>query len=156
MFIKICAIIAALLTLYLGDGPCGKAIKLFFSDGSDHIFQLDDVPTAKFVGDAVVISGGSEEVRINVKDSPVVRFVYLDDPVTIEDTELKSHPIFHVNASGIEVSGLEPFSSLYLYNPNGTLVERVVADNSGYARIVISNHGIFIVKTSVSSFKIKK
>lgn len=96
------------------------------------------------------------EVRVSLDNGATVKVVYVDAPDDIEEVKEELQPTFRIDSYGLEAMGLEPESLVYLYDLKGALITKTVVNKDGSIRMPINGNGIFVVKTSVSSFKIKK
>lgn len=133
------------------------AIQLTLPDGSLQFFVLEELPIARFEDQVLIVSSTSHEVSIDMIEGSVVNVVYINTNDTgLDDPRVEISPIFRVTSTGLEARNLQPGSVLYVYNIGGSMVSQATADRSGFVSVSIADTGVFIVKTSVSSFKIKK
>jgi len=149
-------LLAAVLSCQLSALADSAAIKLTLFDGTTQYFLLAERPSAKYEGNTLVIASQTQEVRVNLDDGMTVQVVYIDVPDCIEEITEKHQPVFRISSEGLETAGMEPNSVVFVYDLNGILIAKAVVADNGSATLPISGKGIFIVKTSVSSFKIKK
>lgn len=148
-------LLAAVLSYQLPVLADSAAIKLTLSNGITQYFLLAENPYAKYEGNTLVIASQIQEVRINL-DKETVQVTYLDVPDKIEEVAKEHQPVFRISSEGLETMGLEPNSVVFVYDLSGVLITKAVVADDGSATLPISGKGVFVVKTSVSSFKIKK
>lgn len=146
----------ALMALCLGAWADGNAVKLILADGTAQYFLMDEEPSVRFADNVVIISSKTKEVSVSLENGAIAQIVFADAPTRIEETRATETPVFRLNGDGLEASGLKPGSNLCLYNLQGMLLARTTVGAEGTAHVSVSGKGVFIVKTSVSSFKIKK
>lgn len=131
------------------------AIKLQMSNGTSQLFLLKDNPVAKFEGNTLIISSNTTDMSVLLDGNTIVEVIYVDGvPTHIEKTEY--HQVFRINDTYLEARGLEPKTTVILYDLKGVLLARAKVNSDGCAKIPINGKGIYVVKTSISSFKIKK
>lgn len=133
----------------------GTAIKILLDDGTSHIFQLEDNPTASFNGDILVITCKKQEVSVNLDNGAVVQVMYVinDD---INEVKNGHQSIYRITDYGLDANGLKPNTVVYVYDLNGAVIAEANVGQDGSLRIPLRGKGVFIVKTSISSIKIKK
>ena len=133
-----------------------QAIQLMLSDGTSQFFLLGESPSAKYEGNTLVMTSLTLEVRINLDNEAIAKVIFLDVPDGIEEVKEEVQPTFRIDSYGFEAMGLEPETMVFLYDLKGALIAKAIVSNDGSVRMPINGKGIFVVKTSVSSFKIKK
>ena len=147
------------MTVLIGHLPLmadGVGIKLQLSDGTTQFLLLEDEPSARFKGDTLVVTSKQQEVCVSLADGFIVGVTYVDEVTRIAEAEKKPHSVFRMSESGFEASGLTPKSYVYVYDLRGVVVGKSVVHDDGTISIPLASKGIYVVKTSVSSFKIKK
>lgn len=149
-------LLAVWLSCQLPAVADSQAIQVTLPDGTSLFFLLEEAPTAKYEGSTLVMTSQTMEVRVNLDNDARVKVVYVDVPDGIEEVPEALQPTFRIDSHGLEAMGLEPDSPVRLYDLQGVLVAKAVVGNDGSVWLPISGKGIFVVKTSVSSFKIKK
>jgi hypothetical protein len=82
-----------------------------------------------------------------------VRFV--DSSTAIKNVE-KDNSVFRIDADGLTAFGLVPGTSVFVYDAKGTILSYSVVSDDGYVSIHIEQSGIYIVKTTSTTLKIKK
>lgn len=145
-----------LLSCQLSAIADNTAIKLTLSNGTTQFFILSEVPSAKYEGNTLIFSSQTQEVRVSLEDGITVKVTYLDVPDHIEEVAEKYHPVFEIGGECINMKGLEPNTVVFIYDLKGVLIAKDIVTKDGSASLPINGKGIFVIKTSVSSFKIKK
>lgn len=149
-------LLAVFLSCHLSAMADSAAIKLTLSNGTTQFFILSEVPSAKFEGKTLVIASQTQEIHVSLEDGMTVQVTYLDVPDRIEEVAEEHQPVFRVSGEGLETMGLEPNTVVFVYDLKGVLVAKSIVADDGSASLPISGKGVFVIKTSVSSFKIKK
>lgn len=145
-----------LLSCQLSALADNTAIKLTLSNGTTQFFILSEVPSAKYEGNTLIVSSLTQEVRVSLEDGITVKVTYLDVPDHIEEVAEEHQPVFRISDEGLKTIGLEPNTVVFAYDLKGVLVAKAIVAEDGSASLPISSKGVFVIKTSVSSFKIKK
>ena len=133
-----------------------QAIQVVLANGTSEFFFLQDEPSAKFDGKMLVLKSQRIEMHVNFDGDDVVKVIYVDAPDGIKEMKEHNQLAYRIDDYGIEAAGLEPGSTIYLYDMKGALVAKTTVSSDGNVRMPISGKGVYIVKTSVSSFKIRK
>lgn len=149
-------LLAVVLSCQLQAVADSQAIQVTLPNGTSQFFLLAEEPSAKYEGNTLVMASQTMEVRVNLDNGATVKVVYVDVPDDIEEVKEELQPTFQIDSYGLEAIGLEPESLVYLYDLKGTLITKAVVNKDGSVRMPINGNGFFVVKTSVSSFKIKK
>ena len=131
-------------------------IKVILSDGSSMVFLIDEDPVAKFIDDALVIKSKEKEMTVNLNDGSFVQVLFIGNETAISEVRNGVAPIFHITDEGLEESHLMANSDIYLYDVRGILIAKAVADQEGRVKIPLNDDGVYIVKTSVTTIKIRK
>lgn len=131
-------------------------LKILRPDGQQVSIKLDDKPSAKFVGDTLVITTQSQELTFNLDDGSIVQATFINGAETAVEKNDSALPVLNISSYGIEGSGWKARSIFYLYNLSGELLSTSMVNDDGTIKMPISNKGIYLIKTSFSTFKIKK
>lgn len=132
------------------------AIKCLLPDGTTHYFMMEDDLLVKFVDESLVITSKTQNISVNLTEGGAVQFAYIIGSTGIREMKDSHHPIYRITDDYIEASNLNAGSTVYLYDTRGIALTTAKVNSDGTVRIPISNKGVYIVKTSVSTFKIKK
>ena len=132
-----------------------SAIKIMLENGTSHIFQLEDNPSAKFQGEVLVITSKTQEVSVDLGNDAVVQVLYVngDDIHEIKDGQTS---VFRISDYGLDANGLKPNTMVYVYDLKGAVIAKATVGQDGSLKLPLKGEGVFVVKTSVSSIKIKK
>lgn len=131
------------------------AIKLLLEDGTSHIFLLEDNPKASFNGDVLVITSKKQEISVSLDNDNVIKIMYVnfDD---IHDGKDGHQFVYRITDNKLEAKGLRPNTVVYVYDLNGKVLVEAQVGKDGSLSVPLDGKGVFIVKTSISSIKIKK
>ena len=131
------------------------AIKILLEDGTSHFFLLEDNPTASFNGDVLVINSKKQEVSVSLDNGAFVQVIYVnyDDIYEINDGQ---QSVYRITDKGLDAKGLKPNTIVYVYDIKGTVIAKSIVGQDGSLNVPLNGRGVFIVKTSISSIKIKK
>lgn len=132
-----------------------NVLKILKPDGQQVSIRLDEKPSAKFVGETLVITSMSQELTINLDDGSIVQAKFINGLTGVDKVDT-ANPVLNITSYGIEGSGWKPRSTFYLYSLSGELLSTSVVNEDGTVRMPIGKKGIYLVKTSFSSFKIRK
>ncbi len=153
---KILSLLLLLVFAVSGKADNATAIKLLLEDGSSQVFQLDDNPKAFFQGEALVIASKKQEIRVSLDKGAVAQVMYVSASDGIREMSDGHQSVFRVSDDGLNASGLKPGSMVYVYDISGAVVAKAIAGKDGSLTVPLSGKGVFVVKTAVSSIKIKK
>lgn len=131
------------------------AIKIVLENGTSHIFQLEDNPSAKFQGEVLVITSKKQEVSVDLGNDDVVQVLYVngDDIHEMKDGQTS---VYRISDYGLDADGLRPNSIVYVYDLKGAVIAKATVGQDGSLKLPLNGKGVFIVKTSFSSIKIMK
>jgi hypothetical protein len=135
------------------------AIKVLMEDGASHIFLLEDNPSAKFRGEELVITSKKHEVSVELDNDAVVQilyFIYSDKEDGIQEMKNGQPSVYRISDNGLYANGLTPNSTVCVYDLKGAVIAQAAVRQDGSVTIPLNGNGVFVVKTSASSFKIKK
>lgn len=134
------------------------AIEVQLADGTSQFILLNNDPCAKFDGDVLVVTSKTQEIRCNLATGSIVRvkYVAVSVPTSIDEMKAEKRPIYRITDEGFEATGLPAKTPVSLYDLRGVLIAKTVTDGNGVVQMPVNGKGVFIVKTNVSSFKIKK
>ena len=151
-------LMALLFPLSLHAMADKEAIEVLLSDGTSQFILLNSNPCAKFEDDVLVISSKTQEIRYSIANGSIVRvkYVTISVPTGIDEMKAEKRPIYRITDDGFEATGLPAKSPVSLYDLSGVLIAKTVTDSNGVVQLPVNGKGVFIVKTNVSSFKIKK
>lgn len=140
------------LSVVAEDAP---AIKILLGDGTSHIFLLEDNPTASFNGDVLVITSKKQEISVSLDNGAVLQVIYVNYD-GIQEAMNGHHPVFRITDYGLDAKGLKPNTIVYVYDLKGNVIAKSTVGQDGSLNVPLNGKGVFIVKTSISSIKIKK
>ena len=134
------------------------AIKVLMEDGASHIFLLEDNPSAKFKGEELVITSKKHEVSVELDNDAVVQVMYISysDNDGIQEMKNGQQPVYRISDNGLDAKGLKPNTIVYVYDLKGAVIAQAAVRQDGSVTIPLNGNGVFVVKTSASSIKIKK
>lgn len=132
------------------------AIKCVLPDGSMQYFLIGEDVLVKFVDETLVITCNNQDISVDLAEGGSVQFVYINGSTGIREMKESVHPIFRVTDDNFEASHLDAGSVVYLYDTKGVAIATAKVGSDGSVIFPIRNKGIYIVKTSVSTFKIRK
>ena len=121
-------------------------------NGEPVIISLAEKPVITFTDNTLHIVTEATEVDIPVADITGGTFVE-DDPSAIKDPDLVKAMM---SAGRVCFSGLEPFSTVNVYNVNGQLLKKQTAGNDGTVVIDLSNQpkGCYVVRSATQTIKV--
>lgn len=132
-----------------------NAVRIWMSSGKQVVLLLEANPLVSFDNNDVVVKTHMDEVRYASSD--VVKFTYATvDASSVSHLKTESH--FAFCNDGLRAMNLDPHSDISVYTVDGILLSTGKTDSSGNARIVLPTQqgAVYIVKTSVATFKITK
>ena len=132
------------------------AIKCLLPNGSTHYFMMEDDLLVKFVDESLVITSKTQNISVNLTEGGAVQFAYIIGSTGIREMKDSHHPIYRITDDFLEASYLDACSNVYLYDTKGVAITTAKVSSDGTIKLPIRNMGVYIVKTSVSTFKIKK
>lgn len=132
-----------------------NVLNILKPDGQQVSIRLDEKPSAKFVGETLVITSMSQELTINLDDGSIVQAKFINGLTGVDKVDA-ANPVLNITSYGIEGSGWKAKSTFYLYSLSGELLSTSVVNEEGTVRMPIGKKGIYLVKTSFSTFKIRK
>ena len=133
-----------------------SAIKIVLENGTSHIFQLEDNPSAKFQGEMLVITSKKQKVSVDLGKDAVVQVLYVNENDDIHEMKDGQTSVYRISDYGLDADGLRPNSIVYVYDLKGAVIAKAAVRQDGSVTIPLNGNGVFIVKTSVSSIKIMK
>lgn len=129
------------------------------TSGEDVYFYLDQYPVVTFDDGDVIFSTRQEVLRF--ADSEISSFRYGFD-WDYEDTQIKQvitpKPVIRLMQNNVIAKGLEPNSKVQAYSLDGIMLGEVRSDAQGNATLTLpaTAQGMYMIKTSVTTFKICK
>lgn len=148
-------LLLAALVISIGMNAEDNVLKILRPDGQLVSISLDEKPSAKFVGETLVITSKSQELTFNLDDGSIVQAKFINGGETAIEKVDTAHPVLNITSYGIEGSGWKARSTFYLYSLNGELLSTSVVNEDGTVRMSIGKKGIYLIKTSFSTFKIR-
>ena len=133
-----------------------NVLKILKPDGQIISVKLEEKPLAKFVGEALVITTQSQELTFNLDDGSVFQATFINGTETAIGNIDEIHPIINITSYGIEGADWEAHSMVYLYDISGKLLSTSIVKEDGTIKMPILKKGTYLIKTSISSFKINK
>lgn len=133
-----------------------NALQLVFTSGKQVTVMLDDQPLVTFDDEAVVITTAKRILKCTAGD--LQKFTYLNiDMQSIVDVTTDEARIAFTDA-GISASHLAPLSEVGVYSVDGRLLAKAQVDASGSASVSFAAQQgtVYVVKTSVTTFKMTK
>ncbi len=133
-----------------------NAMMLHLASGKQVVYLLDENPIVAFNGDELVLTTHMNEVSYQSAD--VLKFTYLYvDPTGVNMVNAPQN-MFSFSENGLAVTGAEPDTQIALYTVDGALVASAKTSRNGAATISLPEQSgkVYVVKTSVANFKIKK
>ena len=131
-------------------------IKVLLEDGTSHLFLLEDNPVAKFKGGVLVITSKKQEISVNLDEGALVQVAYVNENDGIREMGDGQQFVYRITDYGMDANGLRPNTMVYVYDLTGAVVAKATVGQDGSMRVPLNGHGVFIVRTSSSSIKIKK
>lgn len=122
-------------------------------------FYLDQYPVVTFDGGDVIFTTRQEVLRF--ADSEIRSFSYGFD-WDYEDTQIKqvntTKPIIRLLQNNVIAKGLEPNSRVQAFSLDGIMIGEARSDAQGNATLTLpaTAQGMYMIKTSVATFKICK
>ena len=139
----VAALMAALVARASSDEV--NALRIHCKSGNEVTIALEEKPAVKFAGNEVVIA-----THLNIVSYPAA-------PTSISDKR-SAGVVFSFGKDSMTASHLVPLSEVSLFTPDGKLVTVATSDDNGDAILQLPEMrtAIYIVKTSSTSFKIRK
>lgn len=150
----VAALMAALVARASSDEV--NALRIHCKSGNEVTIALEEKPAVKFAGNEVVIA-----THLNIVSYPaadVVKFTYVAMAPTSISDKRSAGVVFSFGKDSMTASHLVPLSEVSLFTPDGKLVTVATSDDNGDAILQLPEMrtAIYIVKTSSTSFKIRK
>lgn len=154
LLLKAIVAICCILTVTTGSAQV-KYLIVNRTDGSQVSFALADDPRVQNSATELIVSSAS--TTITVPFSELKNYTFSDTETT-EVVSVKTDPTHFIDGESIIFTGLKANEDITIYSLEGRQMSRWQANASGQANVDISQlgQGIYIVKTSSSSFKFIK
>lgn len=132
-----------------------NALELHLSSGKEVLFSLEERPVVTFEGEEFVFTTQNNEIRYESSNILKFSYKYVDFSSAVSKTNDAQTSILYKHNT-LYISGNEPKSKVSVYSLNGTLVSSIMTDANGSATIQLphKSKNVYVVKTSISNFKI--
>lgn len=126
------------------------------NDGTVTKFALKDSPVVTYEGENIIVSCGEQQLSTSMAGISHFKFEETVIDAIIPVKESLAQASFSFNEAAF--SGLKAQSAIHVYTIDGKALFSARADSDGEARIDLGNlpRGIYIIRTSTNSYKIKK
>lgn len=119
-------------------------------------FYLKNKPIITYADNRLVVTDTTTGAEVSLSATEVADFEFLsaDDVVAIDAVTTTTVP----SLNGATMRGLQPNASVTIYNAEGKTLSTTTADADGQAILSLPDlpHGIYIIKSGVTSLKFKK
>ena len=134
------------------------ALKIYCKSGADVIILLDERPKVIFDNNDLVIA--TQTRMVNYPAEEVLKFTYLDkdeNPVYI-DNVTRSGMVFSFDDGKLLVQHLDPNAAVTVCAVDGRILASGQSDAQGRVSLTLPEvpGGVYVVKTSSVTFKVRK
>jgi hypothetical protein len=131
-------------------------IRLLLSDGTSHYFLLEDEPKIEFSDDVLIFTTNkTDTVHVDLSESQA-KFFFVNFNAEARKILENRPPLFLLSGTTLEAIGLEPNTPLSIYGEENEVVAEAQVGSNGYAKLPVAKSGSYTVKTSGSTFTIKR
>lgn len=125
-------------------------------DGTVTQFALKDSPVVTYEGENIIVSCGEQQLSTSL--AGISNFKFEETVVDAINLVHQVEPQMAFSFNEAVFSGLKAQSAIRVYTIDGKAVSTAKAGSDGMARIDLGNlpRGIYIIRTSTQSYKIKK
>ena len=156
--IRVVTCIALLLSSLPLTAETIVTLVLTQNDGTVSHFSLSGAPVITYSGDEIIVTSGEQSLSTLLEG---LKITFGEEEVTtsIENTQDREEgfqPQFSFGQAVFE--GLQAGATVVVYTTDGKAVSRVKADGDGRVTVSLDNlpKGVYILRTPVRSYKIKK
>lgn len=154
--LSILTIVLLLLTAGIVTAKATDSIILWRSNGEKITINFSERPKLTFGKGEIKITTNNHEVAYPAEE--VLRCTYESTSSNIEHINAGTTPTLSFAGNNVIISGLSAASPVAVYNTAGQMLCSQQADSSGKTQVDITSlpSGVYIIKTSVGNFKIRK
>ena len=133
---------------------------VWLKDGRIIGYPVEEEPLVEIGDELLTLT--TKNATVGYAYESVLKFTFEDASVDNPVTEIAMPAVapmqMNFNAEGVSLSGLIPSSQVSIYDMQGVLVATQSADSEGFVYLSTSRypHGVYIVKTEKSNYKILK
>ena len=136
----------------------------WLNDGSRYAYALDEHPVVTYSNGDLLIETNAQQVSYSAEKVRKFTFSLSDIscegelPPAIVVLPLVQQPQYNMQQGDVHFSGCRAGSSICIYTLDGKLLQTVIADANGNARLVTATYpgGVYIIKTETITHKIIK
>lgn len=124
-------------------------------DGEQVAYNISENPIIIHDRTNIVVRTTRNKVEYFAED--VWKFTLTKDDSGVENMKIK-YPTMSFDGNVIILAACNAFSTVKIYDINGSCVENTKTDIEGYLQLDISNypHGVYIITTEILTYKIVK
>jgi hypothetical protein len=150
------AAVLMILPIWKATADDYTGVRITKTGGEHTDFLFDAEPVVSFSDNALVMTTTNGVVSYPLSQGLV--FTFMTEATAIEASQKLSHETFKLTGNTLIAEGLEPSSSLALYDAGGILRMKTLSGSDDRAQIDLSDlaTGIYVVRTSHKSFKFIK
>lgn len=149
------ALIAPMMSF--ADTTQEKAIRVSFLDGVVHTFILSSTPVITFTnaGETVTFSTADGN-SMSYHFSDIKNYTFINEDSSVTNISATTSAGVKINGTKVSVSGLNPGSSVRVFDIYGKELINVSADNDGFAEVSLDHlsAGVYIINHGTASVKI--
>lgn len=158
---KIIFTLAAILTMAFSSLAVNYTHSLIINkhDGTDVEYKFTDQPVASFDGNnlKITLNSTGQTLFHPISDVANMKFTKYED-TGVESIQPSANPSFGLTKDTLEASGIEAGTQVNVFDLNGAVVAKGIADASGIATLDISAlpAGVYAVAAGKHAFKFVK
>ena len=146
------------ITLIIRAADAPKYFTIWLNNGQRIDFLLSEKPTVKFTEGFLRFEAPSTAIEYSA--SEVKEFTLESMPSSGIKSLSSDGNNWSFSQSGdvLSISGAEPYAKIQLYSAGGMLISTHAVDGNGTLNIPLNqlDHGVYILKTTSTTFKIMK
>ena len=133
-----------------------NAVVFWKTDGQKVTVLLDEQPKVMFTADALRVQARQSELSFPAGE--VRRFTYETVDATGIASASRGEVRFRLSDNVLHLSALQGRSPIEIYSADGKLLRSVAADAAGSGVVDVRGFpaGVYVIKTSVGTLKIRK
>lgn len=149
------SIVLSILCFSSTDANAQQQLVVWQKNGQKVHFDLTEEPHTNFENGKLVITTSS--MRTEYKLGSIIRYTYEGASTNISSSKHEGVSFAH-KGDNISIRGLKNKENVYLYSPNGILLENSIANDEYSAHFSLANRpqGVYIVKFRDQSLKFFK
>lgn len=132
------------------------ALVVMMKSGEKVHYVLDEKPKVTYKDNNMLVT--AKEVMVTQALDEVQKLTFEEvekgDTPTSVTVPLSDGYVVDLRGGQLRLSGFPVGSPVRIYDMNGRMVQSIITDAQGSAATVLPQHGVYVVKTDVTSFKL--